>query len=133
MHSMSMLGFVKLESWKMPSLLQSLSVLQPPLSQPIYSTSRQMEVLAFMSNQVKHFKHVANTKLRGLGFPNWIIDNSDSKPSELGQQLGYKSYSNDEFESTITISIYFWLMLIIFYLFLIERSLKVNWMIERVN
>ena len=45
-----------------------------------------------------------SAKLRGLGFPNRIVDNSDSKPSEFERQLPYKSNSKTTIKSTIAIS-----------------------------
>ena len=67
------------------------------------------------------------TKLRQLGSPNWIIDNSNLDSNKFGWQLRYESDSNNDFKSTIAISIiliYFGLKLIIFDL--IKRSILVN-------
>ena len=44
-------------------------------------------------------------KLRQLGFPNQIVDDSDSKPSKLDYRLRSDSDSNDDFVSMIAISI----------------------------
>ena len=35
-------------------------------------------------------------KLRQLGFPNWIVDNLDSKPSNFDRRYQSDSKSNDE-------------------------------------
>ena len=44
----------------------------------------------FKANE-KLSKYVMDTKLKQLGFPNWIVNDSDSKPSKFDHQLRYKS------------------------------------------
>ena len=46
-----------------------------------------------------------STKLMRLGLTNWIIDDSDFKPVNFDRRFQSDSKSNDEFESTIAISI----------------------------
>ena len=46
-----------------------------------------------------------STKLRWLGFPNWIVDNSNSDFNLFGRRFRYKSHSKAMIESTIMILI----------------------------
>ena len=49
-------------------------------------------------------KIIHQSKLRRLGSPNQMVDDSDSKPSKFDCWLRYKSNSKDRFESMIAIS-----------------------------
>ena len=62
-------------------------------------------------------------KLSELVVQNWIVDDSDSKPSEFDRRLRYKSDSKTTIESTMAISISFWLKLINYDLFPIKSVL----------
>ena len=59
----------------------------------------------FYLSGIKIAQQLLSFKLRRLGFPNGIVDDSDSKPSEFDRQLRYKYNSSDNFELTIAITI----------------------------
>ena len=103
----------------MTTLLSSTSLKMPVLLRPLYMVSQKCQpplpytsVTSFINDPYK---------LRSLRFPNWIVEDSDSKPSEFNRWLPYKirfqrRFRVDDHDYDI-IWIYFWLKLIIFYLY----------------
>ena len=71
------------------------------------------------------------TKLRQLWVPNIIVDNLNLDSNEFRQRNISNSKSNIDIISTIAILIYFQFRSIVFYLFLINRSINVDLKINK--
>ena len=73
-------------------------------------------LIQFVKNTYMQFKLSWNVyiKLRWLGLRNWIIDNSDSKPSNFEHRYRSDSKSDNKIVLSIAISINFYLFLIKF-------------------